>query len=344
MTAPHADKIVAAYLSRLDHALSSLPTARRREMLTEIREHIADARGAVAVESDAEVRAILERVGVPADIAEEARARLGIPVRRVGPAERAALLLIGLGGSGFLAPILFPLFPLLRTGGLYSFALWVVGVAMVRRSPCWTVREKRLAAYLPLVVGFAAAVAASRNRQLDGAAFLGVTVLPVTSAAFLIVRAGSWSLVAGRAVTALAAAVVGLVAVAAVSVVVPRSHGFLTSAEASPLAPAGTRCGGFYGTTEYGLGLPARAYVSVGVCLDGSRVRRTWGKPDCWTSESGLAYVSFPLPPCEVKTTADGSMTVTMHSIGGPAWWPDERQIDASWRIRPDGSVRQLSG
>jgi hypothetical protein len=168
--------------------------------------------------------------------------------------------------------------------------------------------------------------------------------MAAASAAILTVWLGARPPVVGWTVTALAAAITGLVVVSAASLVVPRSSAFLGSTGGPGLDLAATRCGGFYGTTEYGLGLPARANISVGVCLDGSTVRHTWGKPDCWASDTALAVVVFPLPPCSVTTGADGSMVISMRSTGYGTWWPYTRSVHATWRIRPDGSVQQLSG
>jgi hypothetical protein len=51
MRAPHAEPIIAGYLGRLREALSGLPPARREGIESEIREHIADARGALSRKS-----------------------------------------------------------------------------------------------------------------------------------------------------------------------------------------------------------------------------------------------------------------------------------------------------
>ena len=126
MSAPHADQIIAGYLARLKEALSALPARRRDEIMAEIEDHITQARAGVAGETDADLLGILDRVGHPADIAEEARARLGLPERGPGPLEIAALLLIGLSG------VVFPIPP----------AGWVTGVVLVWLSPCWTSHEK----------------------------------------------------------------------------------------------------------------------------------------------------------------------------------------------------------
>jgi hypothetical protein len=165
MTAPHADNLIAGYVGQLQEALSELPPARREEIVAEIQQHIAEARAALPAETDTDVLDILDRVGHPADIADEARLRLGAPesVRRTsetgedaevrgrlfrrgpGPLEIAALLLVGFSG------LVYPIPPV----------GWVLGVALVWLLPCWSPRDKRLGAYLPLVAALAVGVVAA---------------------------------------------------------------------------------------------------------------------------------------------------------------------------------------
>jgi hypothetical protein len=56
---------------------------RRDELIEELREHIAAARGALYEQTEAAVRTILDRLGEPAAIAAEAR--LGEPGEPVSP-------------------------------------------------------------------------------------------------------------------------------------------------------------------------------------------------------------------------------------------------------------------
>ena len=72
-----ADKLVEDYLDRLERELADFPSARRRELVQEISEHIAEARAGLESENEAEIRNLLDRMGDPADIAAEAR---GTPV------------------------------------------------------------------------------------------------------------------------------------------------------------------------------------------------------------------------------------------------------------------------
>jgi uncharacterized membrane protein len=114
---------VEHYLHDLEEELRDLPPARRRELLEEIREHIGEALAEVPEGEEAEVRNVLERVGEPAVIAEEARERFGIERTKPGVREILALILLPLGGF------------------LYVIG-WVVGAILLASSNVWTSREK----------------------------------------------------------------------------------------------------------------------------------------------------------------------------------------------------------
>jgi hypothetical protein len=110
---------VKAYMKRLEAELADLPRGRRREILDEIAEHIAEARA----ETEADVRNLLDRVGEPDEIAEEARDRFGIKRAKGGALEVGALILLPLGG-------------------LLAGVGWVVGVALLWSSRVWSTKEK----------------------------------------------------------------------------------------------------------------------------------------------------------------------------------------------------------
>ena len=114
---------VEHYLHDLKEELRDLPPARRRELLEEIREHIGEALAEIPEGEEAEVRNVLERVGEPAVIAEEARERFGI--RRAKPGIREILTLI-----------------LLPLGGFLWIIGWAVGAILLATSQVWTSREK----------------------------------------------------------------------------------------------------------------------------------------------------------------------------------------------------------
>lgn len=121
---PTADKLVEDYLERLDSELRDLPRARRRELTQEIAEHIDEARSALASDDEADIRNLLDRLGEPAEIAAEARERLGVRSRRAGFTEVAAIVLLPIGGV--VIPVLG----------------WVAGVIALWVSDAWTVRDK----------------------------------------------------------------------------------------------------------------------------------------------------------------------------------------------------------
>ena len=128
-----ADKLVEDYLDRLERELADFPTARRREFVQEISEHIAETRAGLESESEADIRNLLDRMGDPADIAAEAR---GAPVetgaaatpveRRSGALDIAALILLLIGGV--VVPVIG----------------WLVGVVLLWISSAWTARQKLL--------------------------------------------------------------------------------------------------------------------------------------------------------------------------------------------------------
>jgi uncharacterized membrane protein len=115
---------VERYLRELDDELRDLPQARRRELVEEIREHIDSALEEGAQGGDAEVRNVLERLGDPAEIAEEARQRFGIVRAKPGLRETLAIILLPIGGV--IIPVLG----------------WVVGAILLASSNVWTSREK----------------------------------------------------------------------------------------------------------------------------------------------------------------------------------------------------------
>jgi uncharacterized membrane protein len=114
---------VEHYLHDLEEELRDLPPTRRRELLEEIREHIGEALADIPEGEEAEVRNVLERVGEPAVIAEEARERFGI--HRTKPGVREILTLI-----------------LLPLGGFLWVIGWAVGAILLASSTVWTSREK----------------------------------------------------------------------------------------------------------------------------------------------------------------------------------------------------------
>jgi len=130
---PPTRTLVDDYLDRLEVELADLPAARRRELVAEIEEHIAEAQAELDDPTEADVLTLLDRIGDPSDIAAEARERLDLvppqqPRRR--RLEIVALVCL-LPGS-----LLFPIG-------------WIVAIVLVWLSDVWTTRDKWIATLLP---------------------------------------------------------------------------------------------------------------------------------------------------------------------------------------------------
>ena len=138
-----ADRLVDDYLDRLEGELVDFPSSRRRELVQEISEHIAEARAQLDPETEAGVRNVLERMGDPADIAAEARGPreeptvVTAPVTVAAPAPAAVQRRAGGVEIGALILLLF--------GGLILPVVgWFVGVVPLWVSSAWTVPQKLL--------------------------------------------------------------------------------------------------------------------------------------------------------------------------------------------------------
>jgi HAAS len=124
------DKLVERYLKHLEVELDDLPHDRRREIVDEIAGHIAEARAGLEHESEADVRNILEGLGDPADIAEDARERFEVqphaPAQPYKPGwmEVGALVMLLVGG--LILPVVG----------------WFIGVILLWVSNAWNVRDK----------------------------------------------------------------------------------------------------------------------------------------------------------------------------------------------------------
>jgi Protein of unknown function (DUF1700) len=121
---PVAKQAVKEYLHDLDQELRDLPRSRRQELLGEIHEHIDSALAESPAVDEAEVRNVLDRLGDPSDIAEEARQRFGVPRQRSRGLEIAALIFLLIGG------VIIPVVG------------WFIGVILLWSSRVWTTREK----------------------------------------------------------------------------------------------------------------------------------------------------------------------------------------------------------
>lgn len=121
---PTTDRLVDDYLKQLDSELADLPRLRRREIVEEISEHIAEALTASPSQGEAEVRTLLDRLGDPAEIAGEARERFGVQPRKARALEIATLILLLVGG------VVLPVIG------------WLIGVVLLWVSDAWNSRDK----------------------------------------------------------------------------------------------------------------------------------------------------------------------------------------------------------
>lgn len=93
MTSPDTlDQLVRNYLNAVEHALAGQPEDRRRELLSDLNDHIAAERAALDPPTEAALRAILDRLGDPTALAAEARLlddNLTLPFAATVPAGRS---------------------------------------------------------------------------------------------------------------------------------------------------------------------------------------------------------------------------------------------------------------
>lgn len=153
--------VVTDYLQRLEAAAATLPDGRRAELVAEIRAHVAEALAAAGRDDEPTVRAVLDRLGEPADIvAAEAdgadRSEPRPPLLPAGPpsaypaAPRSPwgaveiLAIVGLTAGTVLIPVV----------GL------LLGLVFLWASQQWTRREKWIGTAWSLAPVLAAAFAA----------------------------------------------------------------------------------------------------------------------------------------------------------------------------------------
>jgi hypothetical protein len=120
------DRMVGAYLKRLNRELEGVARPRREQLVADIGEHIAAARAELGDPTPSDVSAMLDQIGRPEDIAAEAIDDEEIPLPAVSRRWREpltiALLLVG--------------------GVVLAGAGWIAGVVLLWTSKIWTTRDK----------------------------------------------------------------------------------------------------------------------------------------------------------------------------------------------------------
>ena len=145
MTTQHP--LVAGYLHRLRAETADLPPEERDELVSSIAEHIATSLAEAPDPQEADIQAVLNRLGSPAAIAMEARRQSsGRPVTwaKPGALEWGGVAMLGIGSY---------VLPIIGT---------IAGLIMISMSPWWTTRQKVLASgislfavlLVPLGIGF----------------------------------------------------------------------------------------------------------------------------------------------------------------------------------------------
>ncbi len=115
------------YLKRLTKATRDLPRRRRRELVSEIEQHIRETLIETPVANEAEMLTLLDRLGDPDEIADAAS---GHPeVTRSTTMETCAIILLLLGGFVFLVG-------------------WLAGVVLLWSSNLWTRRDKLIGTFV----------------------------------------------------------------------------------------------------------------------------------------------------------------------------------------------------
>ena len=120
------EHLINRYLKHLDDALRDLPTARRKQILRDIAEHIQTARHNLPEENEAQIRQILEEVGDVEIIRQEA----GLPPEK------------GAYWGDRWAPWL------LLLGGFFFLIGWIFGLILLWQSRVWRLGDKILATFV----------------------------------------------------------------------------------------------------------------------------------------------------------------------------------------------------
>jgi uncharacterized membrane protein len=129
MSAPHADQLIDGYLARIRVAATDLPAGAREELIADVRSHIEEARRREANETDASILNIIDRLGDPDVVVDEARQRpaptTSTPTPLQSSNRRDVWDLVNLAVPGLLV-----------------FFAWPIGVILLWYSNAWSTRDK----------------------------------------------------------------------------------------------------------------------------------------------------------------------------------------------------------
>ncbi len=115
--------------------MRDLPPAHRAEIVLEVKAHFEDARGELTDPTEAQLRNIVERLGPPAEIAAEARERLGVQAPASVPGTPPVAMAPQRSAAG----------PLEILAVVFWVLWWPVGILLMALSPRWSRRDKAIA-------------------------------------------------------------------------------------------------------------------------------------------------------------------------------------------------------
>ncbi len=130
-------QLIHDYLDRVSERLIDLPDSERQEILEDLRSHIEESVGDLQAASETEVRNVLDRLGDPEDVAQEARGRM--PDARPGPTSGPVYDRSGTPGALEVAAIIL------------TALFWPIGVLLAWISERWKTRDKVIATAVPFV-------------------------------------------------------------------------------------------------------------------------------------------------------------------------------------------------
>ncbi|MFE0627238.1 hypothetical protein ACFW3D_09730 [Streptomyces sp. NPDC058864] len=176
--------LVVAYLAAAAREAATLPPERRNELLADLTEHIEVALAERPARNEAEVRAVLDRLGDPRTIVATAREgeAAAPPVSKWY--SLAPLILLPVAG------LIVGASPLL--GGIAMIA----GVVLLWKAPHWSRRHKTIGTAAALLVpmgaalaGLAFATAGRLNEPVLLTLLAAITLVPAAASVYLF-RAG----------------------------------------------------------------------------------------------------------------------------------------------------------